>query len=632
MRLRLPRWSSLLVAVLVLAPLVVWARAGGGEHYSSSHSYGSGSHGGGDDASGFILWLLIRLCLEHPVIGIPLLIVFAIGYTMYQRNTNPGRRTQRALDRAEGASRTRIQQGASSGWENALRLKDPDFRRPMLYAHARELFAQVQEAWFQRDLSKVRPFLSDATYQRLTAQLELLDSQGVRDAITDVEVRDVAMIGLEQNEFFDTVHLRITASTRDTDVLATTSDEDARAAARKAAPEQFIEIWSFVRKPGAKTRMAQDVAHGKCPNCGAPFSGGATNNCEFCKAVVNSGNYDWTLAEITQSVEYVPGHTRVDGLMQARASDEALNLEMLEDRASLVFWKWIRAQSHHEPREMMKLATPTFVQSLQTEFKRLDSQRMRRVFLECAVGGVNTRLLRNNVDGRDEAHVEIRWSSKAGFVQNGKVPGNLQTLPQRSVFTLVRQSGAKTPAQNGMSTNRCPNCNAPLTDTLTTTCDYCGAELSSGAQDWVLDSALTFEAWAARERERVTGAVAGRQAQQQLDGVWDVEERSRLLYMMAMMAAADGVVDPKERKLLKMCSDRWRIPWNSVENALQLGGSPDAFERLVPRGSKEAEAFLHNLVQLALIDGKIDRQERRMLESAAQHLGVSDRLASLLPA
>ena len=27
--------------------------------------------------------------------------------------------------------------------------------------------------------------------------------------------------------------------------------------------------------------------------------------CEFCKAIVNSGNYDWTLSEITQGIEHV---------------------------------------------------------------------------------------------------------------------------------------------------------------------------------------------------------------------------------------------------------------------------------------------------------------------------------------
>jgi hypothetical protein len=33
---------------------------------------------------------------------------------------------------------------------------------------------------------------------------------------------------------------------------------------------------------------------------------------------------------------------------------------------------------------------------------------------------------------------------------------------------------------------------------------------------------------------------------------------------------------------------------------------------------------------MALIDGKVDRSERKLLESAAQHLGVPEKLNALL--
>jgi hypothetical protein len=57
---------------------------------------------------------------------------------------------------------------------------------------------------------------------------------------------------------------------------------------------------------------------------------------------------------------------------------------------------------------------------------------------------------------------------------------------QRRIFTLRRKAGATTPVANGMSTFRCPNCNAALTDTGSPSCDYCGTLLASGERDWVL--------------------------------------------------------------------------------------------------------------------------------------------------
>lgn len=97
---------------------------------------------------------------------------------------------------------------------------------------------------------------------------------------------------------------------------------------------------------------------------------------------------------------------------------------------------------------------------------------------------------------------------------------------------------------------------------------------------------------------------------------------------MAAMAMADGVVDASERKLLKMCSERWSVPWANVELALNAG--PGLFDKLISRGSAEAETFLKELVAMALIDGKIDRKERKLLEAAAGHLGLGGRLDEFL--
>jgi uncharacterized membrane protein YebE (DUF533 family) len=112
------------------------------------------------------------------------------------------------------------------------------------------------------------------------------------------------------------------------------------------------------------------------------------------------------------------------------------------------------------------------------------------------------------------------------------------------------------------------------------------------------------------------------------DTVIDAPERQRLLYMMAAMAAADGQVDDRERRMLKLCAERWGVPYENVETALHA--DPALFERLVPPPGPGAEEFLRSLVQMALVDGKVDRQERRMLEAAAGRLGLTEKLPELL--
>ncbi|MFP2927073.1 TIM44-like domain-containing protein [Pyxidicoccus sp. 3LG] len=637
---RLARWAPWLPSVLAVlalaAPLEALARGGGGEHYTR----GSRDSGGGD-GDGLPLWLLydlLMLVFRYPKVMLPLIAIGGVVWWFYKRNLHPDATTRRALEQREADQRTRVGTRDVQGWVNALRLKDPAFELQPVLDKTQRLFMELQKTWFLRDMTPVRPFLSDATWQRFNVQLQLLASQGVRDAITDIQVMDVQLIGLEQSEWFDSIHVRVQARMRDTDVPASFTDAQATEAAKKAPSESFTEVWTFVRKPGAQTRVGADLFQGKCPNCGAPFAGGAANTCEYCGAVVNSGNYDWTLSEITQGVEHVRYHKTVDGLRDAREADPALNLEVLEDRASLLFWKWIDAQSRGEAKTLGKVASADAVASLGSELEELRRKGRRRVFLECAVGAVDVRTLQVAPDGYDVAHVEIRWSARMGVGPINERPPRMPTVPQRFVFSLMRKHGAKTNTANGMSTDRCPQCNATLTDSAATACDYCGTQLGDGMRDWVLASALPYEAWNADQDQRYQAAVLRKSVAMEdarskgpatgADMVMDVQERQRLLYMMAAIAAADGQVSSSERKLLKLCSERWGVDWANVEMA--LGAGAQLFERLVPRGTAEAEVFLRNIVEVAMVDGRIDRKERRMLETAANHLGMQERLASML--
>ncbi|WP_257450686.1 TIM44-like domain-containing protein [Archangium lipolyticum] len=637
---RLLPW--LLPGLALLVPLAALARGGGGEHYSSPSSDDDGGGGGIPFWLIFeLLELLIRLTIRYPYVMLPLIGVCVAGWFFYRRNVHPTGATQRAFQQREAEQRTTVSTRDVQGWVNALRLKDPQFDPQVLLDKTRKLFLELQDAWFKRDMSPVRPFLSDATYQRFDVQLQLMAAQGVRDAITDIHVLDVQLIGLDQSQWFDTVHLRVRARMRDADVAASASEAEALAAAKRAPLEAFTEVWSFVRKPGVQTRVGEDLFQGKCPNCGAPYKGGAANRCEYCGAIVNSGNYDWTLSEITQGIEHVRHHAQVDNLREAREADPALNLEILEDRTSLLFWKWIDAQSRGTTQALHKVASADAIGRLDEELGSLARQGRRKVFLECAVGGVITRGFEVDPQGFDKAHVEVRWSARMGVGPVNERPPALPTVPQRWVFTLLRKHGARTNTDNGMSTNRCPQCNAPLTDSAAITCDYCGTGLGSGERDWVLASADPFESWDAREQRRFARVTARRTAQRGQpievpglaqgpvdDVIADPQERQRLLYMMAALASADGTVDSAERKLLELCARRWSVPWSNVEMALNTG--PQLFTRLVQRGTPEAEVFLRNLVEMALVDGRIDRKERRMLEFAAGHLGLVDKLPEML--
>jgi hypothetical protein len=71
------------------------------------------------------------------------------------------------------------------------------------------------------------------------------------------------------------------------------------------------------------------------------------------------------------------------------------------------------------------------------------------------------------------------------------------------------------------------------------------------------------------------------------------------------------------------------VPWANIELALNSPAT-SIFNRLIVKGSSEAESFMRELVQVAMADGKVDSKEKRMLEAAAAHLGLAGRLNEFL--
>lgn len=586
-----------LLWLLPLLAVPALARVGGGEHFNSgSHS----SSGGGGGDGGALIDLLIWLVFRHPAIGIPLVIGIVIFHFFNQQRRADGS-TRRAMERADGERNTRVSASDASGWVKTLQARDPAFDLIKFFERVSTQFVAIQNAWFRRDLNPVRKYLSDATYQRLTVQLGLIDLQGLRDAIADPTVVDVQIAGLEQTASFDTLHVRVTAELRDADAPRDASDAQALDLARRANAERFIEIWSFVRRPGAQTHAGRELVEGKCPNCGAEFSGGAANTCEYCGAIVNSGAYDWVLAEITQGSVFERRGAEPRGFPDAHQRDPSLAVEALEDRAALTFWRWIDARVRNDPSRMAKVARPDFAQAVQP-------QR----FSDVTVGAVNLLQVMEQ-DGREFATFEFRWSAGVNGGANAAL---------RSALVLERAADATTNADQGMSTNRCAQCNAPLSDNGQTKCEYCGSELASGARDWVVSELLGWETWLARG-----GAMVGATEQYQAR-VPAPEERERLVSLLAAVAKADGVVDASELKLLKWASTRWQVPWPRVEAMLQRETSD--IQPPIARGAPEGEALLRQLIAMAKADGKVDLRERRLINTAAMHLGLSQRVAQLL--
>lgn len=621
-----PHLAYLIPVLLILLSETVFARVGGGQRYSGGRGSGDG------DGIGFLIYLLIRLCIQQPLIGIPVIIAVAIFfyYSSKKANTyNQGRVIRKGRQWQE--------EHAHSSAISQLKQRDPDFDEQVFLNRVRAAFLRLQEAWCNQDMSPTRHFLSDAVFERFTLQINTLKDQGVRDHMQDITVLAMDIVQLQSDEVFDTVTVRIRARAVDYRVSLKTG----KYVEGSKSPETFTEYWSFVRRPGAKTLTGNGLMEGNCPNCGDSLALNESAQCESCGSLIKSGEYDWVLAEITQASEWQVAETvDIPGVDLIRQSDPGFSVQHIEDRVSVMFWRLMETYRTGQIDPLRKIASNEFCETLAKTDLKPNEQGERVIPDDVAVGSVESL---GTVLGEewDNVLVQVRWSAMKivldakGRRKKGAAGASVYT----HVYITKRQHGVKSDLSKALSSGHCPNCGAPAGESTSDSCDYCGTVLNTGAQDWVLDGIEISASARVRELRAQFGRAASTRASGASvpppppsgtsgvtspllpgDGISGGLEASA--WMINVMLA-DGKIDPKEQKLIYDYTAARGIPKHQAEQLLAQATRQGKLEAPEPRTKTEAQTWLVAMTKMALADGFIAKEEQHMLLQMGKKLGFS---------
>lgn len=473
MRLRV---LVLVVAVLASGGVAV-ARPGGGGSYHGGGSVGGGSVGGGSRGGSFGGGFGGGVSNTGPIapgtgggsaspLGILVFLVIAgavVAFVIVQQ-----RRAKRG-PRAEQYDPSAAQRASAS--LDPLRGRDPQLTEQSIAQHVRPMADMLRDAWCAGNMAPARAFVSDGVYGRFQVQLALMKQENRRNVMGDAQVLATTIEAVEDAAPLDVVHVRLTAQARDTEVPWTADPAQIQAALGRAPCNPYTEVWALVRLSGAATKPGDFQVGRACPGCGAPLPEGSGIKCRYCGALVCSGEHDWVLAEITQLDEWRPTSRQPMGLDVLRAADPGVAAEALEDRASWVFWKWIEAGRAGQPAPLRKYATPAALASgagAESTRGAVDVSVGGAELVECRTGGP---------DGFDHVGVLVLWSARFG--------GSAEYTPCRTVVRLARRTGVR--SKLSMTALVCQSCGAPLSDSESTRCEHCGAELTAGDQAWVLE-------------------------------------------------------------------------------------------------------------------------------------------------
>ncbi|MEO6786259.1 MAG: TIM44-like domain-containing protein [Chthoniobacteraceae bacterium] len=613
---RFPRAKWTLAALLVLLSVdYVLARAGGG-HSSGSHSSG-GSSGGGSISFAFdIIRFLFWFDTTYPIVGIPVTIgigygcykIFIGGQTVYQGNV---------INRGASAASSNL---VSVGFR-ALRATDASFDTAVFTARVRDGFTKLQHAWCEQSLVSVRPFISDGIHERFSLQFDEQRALGYRPVMENLSILECAMAQVECGPVFDVITMRIGATAKDYRV----SVETGRAIPGSEEEPGFVEYWSFIRARGNKTTPNRaGLIEGNCPNCGAPIAMNQGAKCEYCHAVLRSGQYDWVLAEITQEEEWQPCGTPPPGTQAIRESDPGFTLQDLEDTASVVFWRKAAADRVGRIDPMRKVATPACCESYAATLAIHGDGSPRQIFCDSAVSAVDTVGVISG-DGEDRALVDVCWMGRAFEADpSGRLRDLGGTMSLRhSLFVLTRKAGVKSTPENSISSAHCPNCGGAVMADTSNACEFCHTVLNDGTRGWVLRD--IFPSSSDEARALRAEAVAGSQrdaAHFQAIGSPARASGTGALAWMIQSAVSGGLAsDDSVRAMLRVTGEKNGLAADRVDELVRAA-SAGQVDIPAPADITEARAWLLEIAIAAMIAGGISKQEAALIRTTGTRNGL----------
>lgn len=471
----------------------------------------------------------------------------------------------------------------------SIAARDPAFTPEAFLDEARAAFLEIRDARNEGVPGEAARLMSDGLLRRFLTEVRIAERVGKKRVVTGLNLVGCELVAAECDQVYDVLHVSLSGAEREAWVPVGMEMPAARAKAAAGAFKPLDEVWSFVRRlePGqCKGRLVD----GKCPSCGAPVARSVSATCEYCSAVLNSGLHDWVLAEVSNGGDFFcRTQASIRNWPDLLRRDARVNRQVLEDRASLVFWKWVETRVAGTPERFERLCTPE-------AFARLEqcSGEMPRGFDRVELGDVHLTEVACEAD-RERAHLTLSWRTARESWE----------LPRKSVLTLERRAGVRTREDTGLATDRCHGCAGPQKELDAVRCGWCGALLPN---DWsFVDCAPLDEFYATRHAQ-------GQQAETLAEVVGEAaspHEALRLLAAMTAMVRADGAVRESERALMERCAQRWGVPSERV--GAMLAAPLEQLTALRPRGEGEARRVLRGLVAAAFVDGGVGASERRLL-------------------
>lgn len=570
------KWSAASLFLLT-AVTSLMARAGGGGGFGSIGGGGAFS-GGGSGGGTFEIFLFI-LAIPFIILAIVASIIMAIKQHNDMYNSLKDAEQELEMD----------------GLPDFL-ASHPEFNPRKFKWSVLRIFKSVQKGWSSQDLGKVRRYLSDGVWQRFHTQFEMMGHLQQENKISQLFIYKTALVDIEEEGAFDTIHVGIMASCKD--IFFTGADDTGR-----GGREKFIEYWSFTRRKECSTAFRFDR---KCPSCDAvlPRELGEHAICEHCKSLLNNGEHDWVLSEITQASEWENRRDNSAVLEQCEALTQDVpdfSRQLIEDKASNAFMQILGAITAKDPARIRYFLTDELYDHIC--YSQMDDQPnlyFNHLYLkDASVTGVE----------RTNEFDIVTIALKASFQRVHFTGLGLQSVDGRATtmiqgIEMRRNRGIKS-SKYSLYAKCCPVCGAPFKSAESENCEYCGSRYNSPAAEWIVSDLISSDG----KRKLVTDR-AGQTAFSLKESTLEEMDQVKSIVMnnLLVLAYADRDFSQREKRFIDEVARKLNFSRAKLD-MLRGDAARGALSLRIPETKSDKRTVLTMMKKLAFADEELSPEE-----------------------
>lgn len=506
-----------------------------------------------------------------------------------------------------------------------IKEQDSDFNEETFLKLAEQGFYTIQNAWGRQDIDAIKPYVSLAVYTQFATKISQQQNEDLLNHIENLKIINSEIDGADTDKWFDTIHIKFKAQASDYQ----TCKKDGKIVKGSKQPTLFIEYFTFIRRKGIKTKETKSLWDGVCPSCNAELIVTENCKCQNCDCIVNSGDYDWVLSEITQNSVWNPKSRKesIKGLKEISNIDSTFIPQLVEDFASNIFWKEIHARRINSIALIKRYVHPEFLKEIKDYWLTYEGNL---IYEDVDLGNVDLERVAYS-DGWLYAYVRIIFSAKQIVLTNSgeKIPleGGV-SLPESKIYILTKKIDVNMQSNNSLASLNCPYCGIPEPVSEKDICDYCGKEFTSSPNWWLLKdiiSPLELLALPADDKKSLLKetAVDIQISDKEIKDFINLAGPQSIVAGLIYIAGADGVVDAAESEYIMEWVKKVNIPEEDVkkwlQNAANLTKSPKIS---VPSNPYEAALWARALIRIGLCDGEISKKERFALRQFCGRLNI----------